>query len=140
MSDRPKGSEGSPEEHPVETSPAGDARRMDFTPPGGVAVAAILHLLRLMGAELVLVRGLDVALLEQAVRTKLGEFTSPTTNQDARQAGLAHARYLVDQVLTQIRAQAELKKCLAVGNDLAAERGPDSTDLQSSLPVSKLLN
>jgi hypothetical protein len=85
-----------------------------------------------MAAELVLVRGNDIVLFEQAVRTKLGDFTSPTTNEEARQAGLAHARYLVEQVLTQVRAQAELKKTLTVGSEKQAEL--------SAQPVPKLLN
>jgi hypothetical protein len=84
-------------------------------------VAAILHLVRLMGAELVLARGHDLAQFEQAVRAKRGDFTSPTTDAEARQAGLTHARHLVEQVLTQIRAQAELKKSLAVGKEKAPE-------------------
>ena len=84
-----------------------------FTEAGGATVAALLHLLRLLGAELVLIRGIDVAQFEQAVRAKISDFTSPTANRDAREAGLAQARHLVEQVLTQVRAQAELKKSLS---------------------------
>jgi hypothetical protein len=53
---------------------------ISFSEANGVAVAAILHLLRLVSAELVLLRGLDVQRFENAARKKLGEFTSPTTN------------------------------------------------------------
>ena len=80
-----------------------------FTEAGSATVAALLHLLRLLAAELVLFHWrCDVARLEQAVHSKIGQFTSPTTNQQAREAGRAYAQYLVDKVLTQIRAQAEL--------------------------------
>jgi hypothetical protein len=127
--------ESVPEETSVAVPPstAVNPGNVDFTAAGGATVAAILHLVRLLGAELVLVRGLNIAEFEQAVRARLGEFTSPTTSHDARQAGLAQARYLVEQVLTQIRAQAELKKSLA-GNQQATEIHP------STHPVSKLLN
>jgi hypothetical protein len=127
-----------PEGHPTATPPVAtsDAGKVDFTAAGGATIAAILHLVRLMGAELVLARGCDIAMFEQSVRTKLREFTSPTANQDARQAGLAHARHLVEQVLTQIRAQAELKKSLTVGN----EKAPELHSVPSTHPVSKLLN
>ncbi len=133
-----KGSAKPPEGHPAATPPiaVADPGSVDFTVAGGAAVAAILHLLRVMGAELVLVRGIEVAQFEQSVRAKLGEFTSPTTNQEALQAGLARARYLVEQVLTQIRAQAELKKSLTVGN----EKRPELHSVSSTDPVSKLLN
>jgi hypothetical protein len=137
MAQQCKASEGSPERHPAETQPiaAGDAG-VYFTAAGGATVAAILHLVRLMGAELVLVRGIDIAQFEQSVRARLGEFTSPTTSPEARNAGLAHARHLIEQVLTQIRAQAELKKSLTVGN----EKAPELHAVPSTHPVSKLLN
>jgi len=96
----------------------------------------VQHLVRLMGAELVLVRGINIAQFEQSVRAKLGEFTSPTADQEARKAGLAQARHLVEQVLTQVRAQAELKKSLAVEN----EKAPEVRSLPSTHPVAKLLN
>jgi hypothetical protein len=107
-----------------------------FSEAGGAAVAALLHLLRLMGAELVLMRpDCDPAQFEQAVRTKIEQFPSPTANEAARQAGLAHARYLVEQVLVQIRAQAELKKRLSAG---AKKQTSNSSGQMGSL--SKLLN
>jgi hypothetical protein len=109
----------------------------NFTEAGGAAVAALLHLIRLMGAELVLMRrDCDPTRFEQAVRSKLEHFTSPTANEHARQAGLTHARHLVEQVLTQIRAQAELKRSLAGG---AAQPQPSAA---ASAPASssRLLN
>jgi hypothetical protein len=126
--------DAAPEDHPGPRSAIADSDvgRITFTAAGGAALAAILHLVRLMAAELVLARGSDIALFEQAVRTKLGDFTSPTTNEEARQAGLAHARHLVEHVLTQIRAQAELKRSLMVGN----EKEPELP----AQPASKLLN
>jgi fumarylacetoacetate (FAA) hydrolase family protein len=138
MAHQHKGSERLPEGNSATTPPiAGDdAGRVDFTAAGGATVAAILHLVRLMGAELVLVRGIDIAQFEQSVRAKLGEFTSPTTDQEARKAGLAQARHLVEQVLTQVRAQAELKKSLAVGN----EKAPEVHAAPSTHPTAKLLN
>jgi hypothetical protein len=138
MAHHGKESEKSPEGHPVATPQvvACEARRVDFTAAGAATVAAILHLVRLMGAELVLTRGHDLAQFEHAVRTKLGQFTSPTTDPEARQAGLAHARHLVEQVLTQIRAQAELRKSLVVGK----EKAPEMQTLPFMRPVSKLLN
>ena len=92
-----------------------------FTEAGAAAVAALLHLLRLMGAELVLMRpDCDPTRFEQAVRSKIGQFPSPSSNEQAREAGLAHARHLVEQVLMQIRAQAELKKSLSAGQARAS--------------------
>jgi hypothetical protein len=138
MAHHGKESEKSQEGRPVATPQvvACEAGRVDFTAAGAATVAAILHLVRLMGAELVLARGHDLAQFEHAVRAKLGEFTSPTSDPEARQAGLAHARHLVEQVLTQIRAQAELKKSLVVGQQKAAEM--HSAPLMR--PVSKFLN
>jgi hypothetical protein len=107
-----------------------------FSEAGGVTVAALLHLLRLMGAELVLMRGSTVAQFEQAVRSKISEFVSPTANPAAREAGLAQARYLVEQVLTQIKAQAELKKSLTVETTSPQQ----ATAPAPAHPVSKLLN
>jgi hypothetical protein len=83
-----------------------------FTEAGSATVAALLHLLRLMGAELVMMRGNDLAKFEEAVLTKLEQAPCPTTNPNARTAGLVLARHLVDQILSQIRAQAEQRKSL----------------------------
>jgi hypothetical protein len=85
-----------------------------FTEQGSVTLAVLLNLLRLMGAELVLKHaGGDTERFEQAVRAKIGQFTSPTANPDAREAGLAYAKHLVEQVVAQIRAQAQLQKSLS---------------------------
>ena len=79
------------------------------------AFAALLHLIRLMAADLVLHRpDADLERFEQAVRTKIEQFVSPTANQSARDAGLAFARHLIEQVLTQLRAQVEIKKSLSL--------------------------
>jgi hypothetical protein len=85
-----------------------------------------------MGAELVLKRGLDIALLEQATRTRIAEFTTPTSNRQESEAGLACARFLLDQALTQVRAQAELQKALAM-NVPSAAQVPESPDAISKL-------
>jgi hypothetical protein len=58
-------------------------------------------------------RGLDVQRLENAMREKISEFTSPIASQGAKEMGLAFARVVVDQILVQVRAQAELKNTLA---------------------------
>jgi hypothetical protein len=88
---------------------------------GGVTVAALLHLVRLMGAEIVFARrDCDLTTFEQAVRVKLKQFNSPTGNKQAINAGIAFAHTLVDQVLTQIRAQAELKQTLRAASKQAA--------------------
>jgi hypothetical protein len=105
-----------------------------FSDVGSVTVAALLHLMRLMGAELVLLRGIDIKTFEQAMRAKIGDFSSPTPNREAREAGLAYARYLTEQVMTQIRAQAELKKSLAATNRSAAPASKET-----AIPL-KLLN
>jgi hypothetical protein len=111
----------------------GSGLEIALTESGGAMVAAILHLVRLMGAELVLRRGGNIAQLEQAVRAKLPEFTSPNANKHAREAGLAQASHLVEQVLVQIRAQAELKKSLTV-----ADRGSPASGAFSPIPPSLL--
>jgi hypothetical protein len=108
-----------------------------FTEAGGAAVAALLHLLRLMGAELVLMRpDCDPTRFEQAVRTKIEQFPSPTANEHAREAGLAHARHLVEQVLLQIRAQAELKKNLGA----SAGRGQPTREASATSSTSPRAN
>ncbi len=105
-----------------------------FSEAGGAAVAAILHLLRLVSAELVLARGLSVATFEAAARKKIDEFTSPAIHPQAHEAGLAFAHHLLEQVLTQIRAQAEVKKSLAVRDEKAVPAA------HVSAPHSKFLN
>jgi hypothetical protein len=95
-------------------------------------MAAVLHLLRLVSAELVLFRGIDVQRFEKAMHEKISEFTSPVANQKAKEDGLAFARSLVDQVLAHIRAQVELK------NTLAGRTASDS--VQPTAPQSPLLH
>jgi hypothetical protein len=111
-----------------------------FTETGGATVAALLHLLRLLGAELVLIRGIDIAQFEQAVRAKISDFTSPTPNREAREAGLTQARHLVEQVLTQVRAQAELKKSLSTNAAPAPGAHAPQSDGSAHAVAPKLLN
>ena len=116
----------SPEKDPEQVGQAGSpaTTEVTFSEAGGVTVAAVLHL---VSAELVLTRGLDADRFEAAARKKLHEFTSPTANRDANDAGLTFVQHLVEQVLVQIRAQAELKKRLGSGEhhtDIAQPRPP----------------
>jgi hypothetical protein len=84
-----------------------------FDESGRVTLAALLHLLRLMGSELVLTRSqCETGQFETAVRAKIGQFLSPTSDQAAHDAGLAYAKHLMEQVMAQIRAQAQLHKSL----------------------------
>ena len=57
-----------------------------FSEAGGAAIAAVLHLLRLVSAELVLHHGLDIGRFETAARKKIDEFTSlpPTRRRVTR--------------------------------------------------------
>jgi len=106
------------------------------------AFAALVHLLRLMAADLVLHRpGADIERFEQAVRTKIEQFVSPTSNQSAREAGLAFARHLVDQVLVQVRAQAEIKRSLSSQRQTAqAEKSASSPAVATDADLPKFLN
>jgi hypothetical protein len=102
-----------------------------------VTVSALLHLFRLAGAELVLIRpGCEVERFEQAVRARINQFTSPTANQSAYDTGLTLARHLVEQVLAEIRAQAEVKRSLT-GFHSSQQTPSQGTDTE---PVPKLLN
>jgi hypothetical protein len=107
-----------------------------FNETGGVVVAALLNMLRLVGAELVLhsSKSTDPTPFEEAVRRKLDQFTSPTNDPEAREAGIECARYLVEQVLTQIRAQATIKKTLA------SSITESSSDVSTESIPSRLLN
>jgi hypothetical protein len=105
-----------------------------FNEVGGVAVAAILHMLRLVAADLVLIRGTDPTRFEEAVHAKLNQFTSPTNDVRARETGLACARHLVDQVLQQIRAQADIKKSLGASDRKSATRN-DTEPTQNQPPM-----
>jgi hypothetical protein len=103
------------------------------------AIAALLHLIKLMGGELVLnVAGGESERLERAVRSKIEQYTSPTTNPASRKAGLAFASHLVEQVLTQLRAQAEVKRSLAKSSRQPAEQQRDTVAAATS--PSKFLN
>jgi hypothetical protein len=105
------------------------------------AFAALLHLIRLMGADLVLNRAdADLDRFEQAVRTKIEQFTSPTANQSARDAGLAFARHLVEQVLTQIRAQVQIKKSLSVNRQTASAEKTAAPASEAHTELPKFLN
>ncbi len=103
-------------------------------------IAALLHLIKLMGGELVLnVAGGETERFERAVRSKMAQYTSPTTNQAARKSGLAFASHLVEQVLTQLRAQAEVKRSLAKSrHEERGETRADDAEAPSTLP--KFLN
>jgi hypothetical protein len=89
-----------------------------FNEESSVTAAALLNLVRLLGGELVLVRGLEVGKFEHAVR----------------KAGIARARHLVEQVLTQIRAQAEVKSSLTVA------KSQERNSLTSAPSPAKALN
>ncbi|MFG1421602.1 hypothetical protein [Roseixanthobacter liquoris] len=73
-----------------------------------VTLAALLNLIRLMGAELVAGKHRDdVDHLERALRAKLN-FVREGVDKDDAEAGLALAHQLLTPVLRQIRAQAHL--------------------------------
>jgi hypothetical protein len=82
----------------------------------------------------------DLERFEQAVRTKIEQFTSPTANQTARDAGLAFARHLVEQVLTQIRAQVQIKKSLSVSRQTAPVEKPAAPAPEAQADAPKFLN
>lgn len=117
---------GSPETQAEQSDENRTAMRgeLTFSEAGGVTVAAILHLLRLVSAELVLLRGLDITHFESAARKKLDEFTSPTANRHAREVGLAFAHDLLEHVLIQIRAQAEVKRRLGASEPQSQQATP----------------
>jgi hypothetical protein len=109
----------------------------DLPETAAVTIAALLHLFRLAGAELVLMRpGYETQRFEQAVHSKIDQFTGPTTSQSARDTGLALARHLVEQVLTQIRAQAEVKRSLTRLNTSA---DPNHIDAETASCFGRLL-
>jgi hypothetical protein len=104
--------------------------QFSLSEPGSVAVAALLHLVRLMGSEIVLARpDCDPTSFEQAVRTKLNQFNSPTPNKRAVELGISFAQSLVDQVLNQIRAQARVKQKLKAASGATAASVPSRKGL-----------
>jgi hypothetical protein len=112
---------------------------LNFPNAATETIAALLHLIKLMGGELVLnVAGGESERFERAVRSKIEQYASPTTDPAARKSGLAFASHLVEQVLTQLRAQAEVKR------SLAKSRGAPSKDKRAdnagAAPISKFLN
>jgi hypothetical protein len=105
------------------------------------AFAALPHLIRLMGGDIVLHRpDADFKSFEQAVRSKIEQFTSPTANQSARDAGLAFARHLVEQVLTQLRAQVQIKKSLSINTQTAPAEKPAAPAAEAHADLPKFLN
>ncbi len=124
------------------TSRKPDARDIDevratLPEAATVTLASLVNLLRLMGAELVMMQPESgTERFEQAVRAKIHQFASPTTNQHAHEAGLAYAQHLMEQVLIQIRAQAEVKRSLAPAHrEKTKEPGSETVH-----PTSRLLN
>ncbi len=124
---------------PASTAPEDSAADAGAGFPEAVTetIAALLHLIKLMGGELVLnVAGGETERFERAVRTKIEQYTSPTANQAARKSGLAFASHLVEQVLTQLRAQAEVKRSLAKGRHGQRQERARTTPLWRSRPNS----
>jgi hypothetical protein len=120
------------------TSPVTDIGA-SFPEAATETIAALLHLIKLMGGELVLnVAGGETERFERAVRSKIAQYSSPTTNPPARKSGLAFATHLVEQVLTQLRAQAEVKRSLAKGKGIQHQK--PSADDAAPPPASKFLN
>jgi hypothetical protein len=121
-----------------DTSPVADIGA-SFPEAATETIAALLHLFKLIGGELVLnVAGGETDRFERAVRSKITQYSSPTTNPTARKSGLAFATHLVEQVLTQLRAQAEVKRSLARGK--GAPRQKTQADDAIPPPTSKFLN
>jgi hypothetical protein len=129
---------------PTAAAPKGMAEEVSnsLPEPATAAFAALLHLLRLMAADLVLGRpDVDIDRFEQAVRAKIEQFVSPTANQSAREAGLAFARFLVEQVLVQVRAQVEIKKSLSPQRQTTqAEKPAPSPAAVADAGLPKFLN
>ena len=122
-----------------DASPAADISA-SFPEAATETIAALLHLIKLMGGELVLnVAGGETERFERAVRSKITQYSSPTTNPPARKSGLAFATHLVEQVLTQLRAQAEVKRSLAKGKGAPRQKA-SADDAGPSSPASKFLN
>jgi hypothetical protein len=134
---------GSPEASTPQAVTASDSSAADigaaFPEAATETIAALLHLIRLMGGEIVLnAAGGETERFERAVRTKIEQFQSPTTNQAARKSGLAFASHLVEQVLTQLRAQAEVKRSLTKGQQ--SQRQQPHPDAAADATLPKFLN
>jgi hypothetical protein len=74
-----------------------------------VTLLALLHLIRLMGAELVAGQHRDdVEVLVKAVETKLrmARFPADTSNQDISE-GLEHAQRMLQPIFDELRARSE---------------------------------
>ncbi|MFG1463908.1 hypothetical protein V5F77_13520 [Xanthobacter sp. DSM 24535] len=85
-----------------------------------VTLAALLNLIRLLGAEMVAGKHRDdVDHLERALRAKLNFVQEGASEEDVA-AGLALAHQLLTPVLRQIRAQA------ALAQKVAPMRAPDA--------------
>lgn len=132
----PDGAE--PAAGPSDASPAAHVGA-SFPEAATETIAALLHLIKLMGGELVLnVAGGETERFERAVRSKIAQYSSPTTDPTARKSGLAFATHLVEQVLTQLRAQAEVKRSLAKGKGAPQQKA--RADEAAPSPTSKFLN
>jgi hypothetical protein len=111
-----------------------------FSDAAKETIAALLHLIKLMGGELVLnVAGGETERFERAVRSKIEQYTSPTADPAARKSGLAFASHLVEQVLTQLRAQAAVKRSLAKRKG-AQRQEPRADDAAPAPSPPKFLN
>ena len=139
QSAKPGGSEGTPPSAPdAGHSVSSQHNSVPLSDSGSVTVAALVNLLRLMGAELVLAQpGCETERFENAVRTKIQQFVSPNVSAEARETGLRFAQYLVEQVLSQIRAQAQIKRSLTPP---APRQGHSSTDKAEEAKLPRLLN
>ncbi len=141
----PDGSDASANDgdSPTGAAPRGPVEEVSAALPEAAtaAFAALLHLIRLMAADLVLHRSdANLERFEQAVRTKIEQFVSPTANQSARDAGLAFARHLVELVLTQLRAQVEIKKSLSLPRQATAAEKPATAATPADSELPKFMN
>ena len=72
-----------------------------------VTLAALLHLVRLLSAELVAGKHReDVDLVEAAIRAKVNQIAVRGVSAEAVARGLAYAHELLGPVLSKVRAQA----------------------------------
>src|SRR3954471_13345034 len=72
-----------------------------------VTLAALLHLVRLLSAELVAGKHReDINLVESAIRAKVNQIAVQGVSAEAVARGLAYAHELLGPVLSNVRAQA----------------------------------